>query len=68
MRLQRLNIELDPTEDSDVSGIKDILDVNKVKRVVYWVRPVASKNPRLVGIVWTSDNEMKVFFCVGFPP
>lgn len=36
--------------------------------VVYWLRPVESRNPRLAGIAW-DESGVPVLFCgVGYPP
>jgi hypothetical protein len=44
------------------------LDWKTARDVVYWVRPVRSRNPRIVGIVWTRDSGSKRFFGIIYPP
>ena len=44
------------------------LDWKAARDVVYWVRPVRSRNPRIVGVFWTRDGRCKRFFGVIYPP
>jgi hypothetical protein len=36
--------------------------------VVYWVRPIETNNPKIVGLVWSKKGDCKVFFGIGMPP
>ena len=58
---EMVSIEIDRKE-SQLDSLSD------VKNVVYWVRPISSNNPKIVGVAWTAKNEMKVFFGIVLPP
>jgi hypothetical protein len=54
------DIEID-RKNSQIASLKD------AKHVVYWIRSIESRNPKLVGVAWTAQDEMKVFFGVVLP-
>src|SRR5262249_17266363 len=57
----RVSIRVDPKE-SHVATLRG------AKHVVYWMHSIKSNDATIVGVVWTADNEMKVFFGVVLPP
>jgi hypothetical protein len=57
--------ELDHEEISDVTSVREIIEAEEV---MYWTRPVESKNPRVVGICWSKDGRARAFFCIIYPP
>jgi hypothetical protein len=58
---RKVDIEID-RPNSEISSFSD------AQYVVYWVRPVESKVPKVVGLVWTAQNDIKLFFGVVQPP
>jgi hypothetical protein len=61
LALQMADIGKDAMENQAVPPL------NQAKEVVYWVRPLPSPNPRIVGIYWL-DGAMNLFFGVVYPP
>jgi hypothetical protein len=43
-------------------------DRDAISHVAYWIRPVDSRNPRLVGIVWPKNGKPRIFFGELLPP
>jgi len=43
-------------------------DRKTLRWVAYWVRPVESHNPRIIGIAWPKKGRPKVFFGEVLPP
>jgi hypothetical protein len=43
-------------------------DRETIRYVAYWVRPVESRNPKIVGIVWPNKGKPHVFFGEVLPP
>ncbi len=39
-----------------------------ISHVAYWVRPIDSRNPKLVGIVWPKKGKPRIFFAELLPP
>jgi ankyrin repeat protein len=64
--------------DRDTFSIADIAvdpdrkpampDRDSLRWVAYWVRPVDSHNPKIVGVCWPKDGKPKVFFGEVLPP
>jgi hypothetical protein len=54
--------------DDDPESPEKLPKIKQAKHVVYWVRLIGSKNPRVVGVLWTEKNEMKLFFGIVLPP
>jgi hypothetical protein len=42
--------------------------LREARDVVYWGRPVRSRNPRIVGIAWDAQGGCEIFFGVVYPP
>jgi hypothetical protein len=40
----------------------------EARAVVYWVRPLPAKDPRLVGLAWRGEEPPALFFAVIYPP
>jgi hypothetical protein len=51
----------------EASGQKT-LSLEGARDVVYWERPLESKDPRMVGLIWRADDSVEVFFGVVLPP
>jgi hypothetical protein len=41
---------------------------DSLRWVVYWVRPIEGRNPKLVGIFWPKEGKPQVFFGEILPP
>src|SRR5262249_26921793 len=39
-----------------------------IRWVAYWIRPIGSRNPKVVGICWPKDGRPQVFFGEVLPP
>jgi hypothetical protein len=42
--------------------------LREARDVVYWGRPVRSRNPRIVGIAWDTQGRCELCFGVVYPP
>jgi hypothetical protein len=56
---------IDPNKQIYIPGF----NLSAARDVVYWVRPIKldDGSPQAVGVAWTGEEEMKIFFMV-FPP
>jgi hypothetical protein len=58
--------EIDIAKDPEEPG--PTLDLKQAKNVAYWVGPIQSRDARIIGIVWTTKDEMHVFYGIVLPP
>ncbi len=42
--------------------------VQRARDVVYWMRPVSGRNPRIAGILWHGDGTSELFVGAILPP
>lgn len=42
--------------------------LGEARDAVYWGRPLAAENPRVVGLVWDEEGSPEIFFGVLYPP
>jgi hypothetical protein len=59
--LENANIEADPNMESDMPSLK------AVQNVVYWIRPIDSEFPRLIGVAWMKDGSVQIFYGIVYP-
>jgi hypothetical protein len=59
--LRRVEFQDDPDFPSEVLVLAD------ATAVVYWSRPIESKNPRVVGVQYRKDGSASVFFAAILP-
>jgi hypothetical protein len=43
-------------------------DRETIRYVAYWIRPLESHNPKIVGIVWPNKGKPHIFFGEVLPP
>lgn len=60
--LRRVDLIIDPDHPDEP------LTLTGATGVVYWVRPVTSRDPRVVGIQVAADGTPSVFFAIILPP
>jgi hypothetical protein len=53
---------------ADEASSQQTLSLEGARDVVYWERPLESKDPRMVGLIWRADGAVEVFFGVVLPP
>ena len=41
---------------------------DSLRCVVYWVRPIDSKNPKIVGVCWPKEGRPRLFYGEVLPP
>jgi hypothetical protein len=58
---ERVSIDIDAKES-------EIASLRGAKDVIYWRRPVTADKPKIIGIAYTAQGEMRVFFGVVLPP
>ncbi len=63
-RLALNTANIGPDEGTD----KTLPSLRSARAVVYWGRPVGAHDPRIVGIVWSEDGSVEMFFGVLYPP
>jgi hypothetical protein len=54
-------IEDDTAEEACLPILRNVTDV------VFWIRPIRSENPRVIGIAWGKDGSCRLFRGVLFP-
>ena len=61
-----------PFQRADIAADADLepaLPERKSLRwVAYWVRPVKSRNPKIVGLAWSKKGQAQLFFGEVLPP
>jgi hypothetical protein len=60
--LRRVNLIPDPDHPTEAFSLES------AREVVYWVRPIEAKNPRIVGVQLDTDGKAHKFFGVVLPP
>lgn len=60
--LRRVDLVPDPDHPSEA------LALASARAVVYWVRPIQAKDPRVVGVQVGADGKPSMFFGVVLPP
>jgi len=60
--LRRVNLIPDPDHPTEA------LSLERARAVVYWIRPIEAKNPRVVGVQFDTDGKAHTFFGVVLPP
>jgi hypothetical protein len=53
---------------ADEASGQQTLSREGARAVAYWERPIESKDPRMVGMIWRADGAVEVFFGVVLPP
>jgi hypothetical protein len=59
-RLRWTRLELDGERPNECS----LEQVKEADQVVFWVRPINSRNPKCVGVAWREGGRAHVFFGV----
>jgi hypothetical protein len=64
--------DVDTLAGTDIAADRDsrpaLGERDAINHVAYWVRPVESRNPRLVGIVWPKKGKPRIFYGELLPP
>ncbi len=47
---------------------REAVPVHRARDVVYWMRPVSGRNPRIAGILWHRDGTSELFVAAILPP
>ena len=64
---ERLTLRLADIGPDKLAGQTSLPSLKPARDVVYWGRPVDATNPRIVGILWHTDQS-EIFFGVVYPP
>jgi len=70
-RLARTALTIDLAQAPQPVDKEYSMRIARLKRqatVMYWVRPLDSRHPRVVGITWDRQGNPAVFFGVVYPP